>query len=189
MARKLLCRVVRQARRSGLVSNEHFTVDGTLIESWAVVKSVPQRDGDDGPSGPRRSPAVDFHGERRTNGTHVAGRDPEAKLYRNAQSVPAKLHYLGHVLMVYRTGLPVDVEVTEVNGFAEREAALTMLDWLPKRVRRKLAADKAYDTAAREARHAMGAPRAMPATSPASGCASGSRRSSAGARTAGRCAR
>ena len=73
--------------------------------------------------------------------------DPEAKLYRKAQSAPAKLHYLGQVLMEHRTGLPVDVEVTEANGFAEREAALTMLDRLPPRSRRTLAADKAYDTA------------------------------------------
>ena len=91
--------------------------------------------------------AVDFHGERRTNETHVAPHDPKAKLYRKAQSAPAKLHYLGHVLMEHRTGLPVDVEVTEANGFAEREAALTMLDRLSKRARRTLAADKAYDAA------------------------------------------
>jgi hypothetical protein len=90
---------------------------------------------------------VDFHGERRTNDTHVAPHDPGAKLDRKAQSAPAKLHDLEHVLMEHRTGLPVDVEATEANGFAEREAALTMLDRLPKRVRRTLAADKAYDTA------------------------------------------
>jgi hypothetical protein len=143
VARKLLRRMVRQARRSGLLSNEHFTVDGTLIEAWAAVKSMRRRDGDDEPPGPGRNPAVDFHGERRTNDTHVAPHDPEAKLYRKAQSAPAKLHYLGHVLMEHRTGLPVDVEVTEANGFAEREAALTMLDRLPKCVRRTLAADKA----------------------------------------------
>jgi IS5 family transposase len=147
VARKLLRRMVRQARRAGLLSNEHFTVDGTLIESWAAVKSMRRRYGRDEPSGPGRNPAVDFHGERRTNDTHVAPHDLEAKLYRKAQSAPAKLHYLGHVLMEHRTGLPVDVEVTEANGFAEREAALTMLDRLPKRVRRTLAADKAYDTA------------------------------------------
>jgi len=147
VARKLLRRVVRQARRSGLLSNEHFTVDGTLIESWAAVKSMRRRDGSDEPPGPGRNAAVDFHGERRTNETHVTPHDPEAKLYRKAQSAPAKLHYLGHVLMEHRTGLPVDVEVTEANGFAEREADLTMLDRLPKRIRRTLAADKAYDTA------------------------------------------
>jgi len=146
VARKLLRRVVRQARRSGLLSNEHFTVDGTLIESWAAVKSMRRRDGRDEPPGPGRNPSVDFHGERRTNETHVAPHDPEAKLYRKAPSAPAKLHYLGHVLMEHRTGLPVDVEVTEANGFAEREAALTMLDRLPKRAHRTLAADKAYDT-------------------------------------------
>jgi transposase len=146
VARKLLRRVVRQARRAGLLSNEHFTVDGTLIESWAAVKSMRRRDGSDEPPGPGRNPTVDFHGERRTNQTHVAPHDPEAKLYRKSHNAPAKLSYLGHVLMEHRTGLPVDVEVTEANGFAEREAALTMLDRLPKRTRRTLA-DKAYDTA------------------------------------------
>jgi len=142
VARKLL----RQARRGGLLSNEHFTVDGTLFESWAAVKSMRRRDGGDEPPGPGRNPTVDFHGERRTNETHVAPHDPEAKLYRKSRNAPAKLHYLGHVLMEHRTGLPVDGEVTEANGFAEREAALTMLDRLPRRSRRTLAADKAYDT-------------------------------------------
>ena len=207
VARKLLRRVVRQARRGGLLSNEHFTVDGTLIESWAAVKSMRRRDGRDEPPGPGRNPAVDFHGERRGNETHVAPHDAEAKLYRKGQSAPAKLHYLGQVLMEHRTGLPVDVEVTEANGFAEREAALAMLDRLPPRSRRTLAADKAYDTAesVTALRERMITPRvaandgrkggstldgrATRATERASGCASGSRRSSAGARTAGRCAR
>jgi IS5 family transposase len=147
VARKLLRRVVRQARRLGLLSNEHFTVDGTLIESWAAVKSMRRRDGRDEPREPGRNPAVDFHGERRTNETHVAPLDPEAKLYRKSHNALAKLHYLGHVLMEHRTGLPVDIEVTEANGFAERAAALSLLDRLPQRSRRTLAADKAYDTA------------------------------------------
>jgi IS5 family transposase len=147
VARKLLRRVLREARRSGLLSNEHFTVDGTLIESWAAVKSMRRRDGSDDPPSPGRNATVDFHGERRTNETHVAPHDPEAKLYRKARGMPAKLHYLGHVLMEHRTGLPIDVEVTEANGFAERAAALRMLDRLPRRSRRTLAADKAYDTA------------------------------------------
>ena len=118
-----------------------------MIESWAAVKSMRRRDGRDEPPGPGRNPTVDFHGERRTNETHLAPHDPEAKLYRKSHNAPAKLHYLGHVLMEHRTGLPVDVEVTEANGFAERAAALTMLDRLPRRRRRTLAADKAYDTA------------------------------------------
>ena len=104
-----------------------------LIESWATVKSMRRRDGRDEPPGPGRNPAVDFHGERRTSEAHGAPYDPEGKLGLKAQSAPAKLHYLGHVLMEHRTGLSVDVEVTEANGFAEREAALTMLERLPRR--------------------------------------------------------
>jgi transposase len=147
VARKLLRRVVRRARVARLLSNEHFSVDGTLIESWAAVKSMRRRDGRDEPPGPGRNRTVDFHGEKRTNETHVSPSDPEAKLYRKAKGQPAKLYYMGHLLMEHRHGLPVDVEVTEANGFAERDAALTMLDRLPRRQRRTLAADKAYDVA------------------------------------------
>ena len=147
VARKLLRRVVRRARAAQLLSNEHFSVDGTLIESWAAVKSMRRRDGRDEPPGPGRNPMVDFHGERRTNETHVSPTDPEAKLYRKGKGQPAKLYYMGHVLMDHRHGLPVDVEVTEADGYAERAAALAMLDRQPARVRRTLAADKAYDTA------------------------------------------
>ena len=145
VARKLLRRVIRRARAARLLSNEHFSVDGTLIESWAAVKSMRRRDGRDEPPGPGRNPAVDFRGERRTNETHVSPSDPAAKLYRKANSHPAKLYFMGHVLMEHRSGLPVDFEVTEANGFAERAAALTMLDRQPQRTRRTLAADKAYD--------------------------------------------
>jgi IS5 family transposase len=139
--------VVRKARAARLLSNEHFSVDGTLIESWAAVKSMRRRDGRDEPPGPGRNRTVDFHGEKRTNETHVSPSDPEAKLYRKAKGQPAKLYYMGHLLMEHRHGLPVDIEVTEANGFAERDAALTMLDRLPRRQRRTLAADKAYDVA------------------------------------------
>jgi len=147
VARKLLRRVERQARRIGVLSNEHFTVDRTLIESWAAVKSTRRRDGRDEPPDPGCNPAVDVRGDWCTNETHVAPHGPEAKLYRKVQSPPAKLHYLGHVLMEHCTGLLVDVEVTESKGFAEREEALTMLGRLPRRNHRTLAADKAYDTA------------------------------------------
>lgn len=148
VARKLLRRVVRNAKAARLLSNEHFSVDGTLIESWAAVKSMRRRDGKDGPPGPGRNPMVDFHGERRTNDTHVSPSDPESLLARKAKGQPAKLSYMGHVLMDHRHGLPVDVEITTATGYAEREAALAMLDRLPKRAgRRTLAADKAYDVA------------------------------------------
>ncbi len=148
VARKLLRRVVRNARAARLLSNEHFSVDGTLIESWAAVKSMRRRDGKDDPPGPGRNAMVDFHGERRTNETHVSPSDPEARLARKGKGQPAKLSYMGHVLMDHRHGLPVDVEVTAATGYAEREAALAMLDRLPKRAgRRTLAADKGYDAA------------------------------------------
>lgn len=147
VARKLLRRMVRKAGKSQLLSNEHFSVDGTLIESWAAVKSMRRRDGKDEPPGPGRNPAVDFRGEKRTNQTHVSPTDPQAKLYRKADNHPAKLYYMGHVLMDHREGLAVDVELTEADGFAEREAALTMLDRHPSQQQRTVAADKAYDSA------------------------------------------
>jgi transposase len=147
VARKLLRRMVRKAKKARLLSEEHFSVDGTLIESWAAVKSMRRRDGKDEPPGPGRNPSVDWHGEKRTNETHVSPTDPEAKLYRKADKQPAKLYYMGHVLMDHREGLAVDVEVTEANGFAEREAALAMLDRHRSQQQRTVAADKAYDTA------------------------------------------
>jgi len=148
VARKLLRRVVRRARAAQLLSDEHFSVDGTLIESWAAVKSMRRRDGGDEPPGPGRNPTVDFHGERRSNDTHVSPSDPEARLYRKSKGQAAKLCYMGHVLMDHRHGLPVDVEVTVADGHAERAAALAMLDRQPQqRRRRTLAGDKAYDTA------------------------------------------
>jgi len=146
VARKLLRRIVRKAREARLLSNEHFSVDGTLIESWAAVKSMRRRDGDDEPPGPGRNATVNWHGEKRTNETHVSPKDPEAKLYCKGRGQTAKLNYMGHVLMDHRHGLVVDVEVTEASGYAEREAALTLLDRHPSRCRRTLAADKAYDT-------------------------------------------
>ena len=147
VARKLLRRIVRKAKKAQLLSNEHFSVDGTLIESWAAVKSMRRRDGTDGPPGPGRNPWVDWHGEKRTNETHLSPTDPEAKLFRKGQNQGAKLYYMGHVLMDHREGLVVDVEVTEANGFAEREAALTMLDRHPSQQQRTVATDKGYDTA------------------------------------------
>jgi transposase len=146
VARKLLRRIVRKARAAQLLSNEHFSVDGTLIKSWAAVKSMRRRDGKDEPPGPGRNPTVNWHGEKRTNETHAAPKDPEAKLFRKSKGQAAKLNYMGHVLMEHRHGLIVDVEVTQANGTAEREAALEMLDRLPPRKRRTAAADKAYDT-------------------------------------------
>ena len=147
VARKLLRRIVRKANAAQLLSNEHFSVDGSLIESWAAVKSMRRRDGTDGPAGPGRNPWMNWHGGKRNNETHVSPTDPEAKLYRKGANQGAKLYYMGHVLMDHREGLAVDVELTEANGFAEREAALAMLDRHPSAQQRTVAADKAYDTA------------------------------------------
>lgn len=146
VARKLLRRVGRRARREGLLSSEHFSVDGTLIEAWSAVKSMRRRDGKDDPPPPGRNPHIDFHGERRTNETHVAPHEPQAKLFRKGKGQLAKLYYMGHVLMEHRMGLPVDAEFTEATGFAEREAAIRLIRRQGPRTGRTLAGDKAYDT-------------------------------------------
>jgi transposase len=146
VARKLFRRVVRKAREAHLLSNEHFSVDGTLIEAWAAAKSMRRRDGKDEPPGPGRNPSVDWRGEKRSNETHVSPKDPQAQLFRKSHNTAAKLSYMAHALMDHRHGLVVDVEVTEANGKAEREAALRLLDRHPSHGRRTVAADKAYDT-------------------------------------------
>ena len=146
VARKLFRRIVRKARAAHLLSNEHFSVDGTLIESWAAVKSMRRRDGKDEPPGPGRNPTVNWHGQKRSNETHVAPKDPEAKLFCKGRGQAAKLCYMGHTLMDHRHGLIVDVEVTQANGYAERETAIKLLDRNDSRERRTVSADKAYDT-------------------------------------------
>jgi transposase len=146
VARKLLRRIGGRARREGLLSSEHFSVDGTLIEAWSAVKSMRRRDGKDDPPPPGRNPHVNFHGERRTNETHIAPHEPQAKLFKKSQGQAAKLCYMAHVLMEHRHGLPVDVEITEASGFAERAAALTMLKRQRAGVGSTVAGDKGYDT-------------------------------------------
>ena len=132
--------VLDEARALGLLSDDHFTVDGTLLESWASLKSFRPREGeppDDPLSGGRasgsadRNPEVDFHGERRSNQTHASTTDPEARLARKGKGKEARLCLAGHLLMENRNGLAVDVLVTQATGTAEREAALTMLDRRP----------------------------------------------------------
>jgi len=142
--------VVGIARREGLLSDEHFTVDGTLIEAWASLKSF-QRKGAKGPKNPPDDPgnaAVNFRGERRTNQTHESATDPDAKLIRKGPGKEAKLSYAGHALMDNRHGLCVDFTVTEAVGVTEREAARRMLARQGrKRIRpRTLGADKGYHT-------------------------------------------
>lgn len=146
IGRKFFDRVLAQARAAGLTSDEHFSVDGTLIDAWASQKSFRRKDGsdDDNSDGIGRNAGRNFHGEQRTNDTHESTTDPEARMYRKSGAHPAKLCYAGHVLMENRNGLVVDALVTQANGFAEREAALEMLTRLPGE-RVTLGADKAYD--------------------------------------------
>jgi transposase len=141
--------VLAEARQRDLLSDDHFTVDGTLLEAWASLKSVrPKNDQDGPPAGGFKNPDVDFRGQRRTNETHASTTDPEALLARKGPGKETKLCYAGHVLMENRNGLIVDIELTQATGRAEREAALRMLDrQRRKRYRRiTLGADKGYDT-------------------------------------------
>jgi len=136
--------VVEQARAMRLLSDEHFTVDGTLIEAWASHKSFRPKDGTDDTDG-----GGNFHGSKRRNETHESKTDPEARLFRKGRGKEAKLCYMGHVLTENRNGLVVDVELTAADGRAEREAGLAMASRLPGGQQRvTLGADKGYDTQA-----------------------------------------
>jgi transposase len=147
IARELFKAIVEQAQVAGLLSDEHFSVDGTMIEAWASQKSFRRKDGsDDPPAGAGRNAERDFHGEKRTNDTHASTTDPQCRLYKKARGAPSKLCYLGHAVSENRHGLIVDAIVTEANGTAERSAAVQMLAGLPGDRRRTVGADKAYDT-------------------------------------------
>ena len=144
VATAFLERVVAQAEQRGLLSGEHFTVDGTLIEAWASLKSFQRRDTEAGPPDDPGNPTVDFHGERRRNATHGSTTDPEARLAKKGPGKEAKLAYQGHALMDNRHGLVVNACATQASGTAEREAAVAMATALPERA--TLGADKGYDT-------------------------------------------
>jgi transposase len=144
VARLFFARVLAQAQAH--LSDEHFTVDGTLIEAWASQKSFQKKDGGEGDGS-------DFHGHQRSNDTHESKTDPDARLYRKGHGQEAQLGYLGHVLMENRTGFIVDAVVTHATGTAERDAAAQMLrrKWMrhrrwAKSKRMSVGADKAYDT-------------------------------------------
>ena len=141
--------VLAQAKAHRLLSDEHFTVDGTLIEAWAGQKSFKKK-AEESPTPPDDpgNPSVDFRGERRTNATHASTTDPEARLYKKAAGQEAKLCFLGHVLMENRHGLVVNATVTPATGTAEREAALALVDGQAPTRRITLGGDKNYDTAA-----------------------------------------
>jgi transposase len=139
--------VVKQAREADLLSDEHFSVDGTLIEAWAGQKSFQRKDrGDEPAADDPGNPTVDFHGEKRSNDTHESTTDGDARLARKSGGHEAKLSYCGNVVIENRNGLVVDTELLQCNGTAERDAAMLMAERLDGDDRVTLAADKAYDT-------------------------------------------
>ncbi len=151
IAAKFLAAVLGQPRVKALLSDQHFSVDGTLIDAWASMKSFRPKDdkGDEDPPSGGRNAERDFKGEKRSNQTHASTTDPDAKLYRKANGQSSRLCFMGHVLMENRHALILDTELTRAGGLAEREAALAMLDRRKVRSRRvTLGADKAYDVRA-----------------------------------------
>jgi transposase len=141
--------VLAAIRAEGLLSDEHFTVDGTLLEAWASHKSFKRKDGSHPPPDDPKNPTVNFHGERRRNDTHQSTTDPEARLYKKAVGREAKLGYLAHLLTENRHGFIVDTAVTDAMGTAERDAALHMLGELPLTTRRvTVGGDKNFDVPA-----------------------------------------
>ncbi len=147
VATQFFVTIRRQAQKADLLSNEHFSVDGTLIEAWASMKSFRPRDDDqDPPSAGGRNAEVDFKGQRRKNDTHQSTTDPDCRLLKKGKGKEAKLCFMGHALMENRNGLVVDSRLTQATGKAEREAALEMVEDIPGVKRITLAADKNYDT-------------------------------------------
>jgi transposase len=148
IAEKFFAQVLEQARDGQLLSDEHFSVDGTLIEAWASQKSFQKKKGgeappkDDDPS----NPTIDFRGEERRNDTHESTTDPDARLARKSNGQEAKLAYCGNVLIENRHGLVVDTELLQCNGTAERDAAMVMAERLEGTERVTMGADKGYDT-------------------------------------------
>lgn len=157
VAAKFLEAVLRHPKVKRFLSDDHFSVDGTLVEAWASMKSFRARDGSDEPPSGGRNGDQDFHGKTRANDTHASTTDPDAKLFKKGAGKEAKLCFMGHALMENRNGLVVQAHLTQASGTAEREAAIVMLDrQSPGRVgphasgmtrRITLGADKGYDAA------------------------------------------
>lgn len=147
VATALFQSIRRQAEQAGLLSNEHFTVDGTLIEAWASIKSFRPKDKDDQdpPAGGGRNPDVNFKGKKRKNDTHQSTTDPDCRLLRKGKGKESKLCFMGHALMENRNGLVVDGRLTIANGTAEWDAALEMVENIPVTGRITVGADKGYD--------------------------------------------
>ena len=216
IASKFMAAVLSQPRVRELLSSEHFSVDGTLIEAWASMKSFRPKDGSGEPPAAGRNGERDFHGEKRRNETHASTSDPDARLYRKGPGQTAKLAYMGHVMMENRHGLAVDTRLTLATGTAEREAALAMAEARPGNRRITVGADKSLPsrkrgptmppgssqpcasatpprmslrTPATGARRSTAAPPAIPVTPSVAGDANASRRSSGGPRRRPDCAR
>ena len=147
VAKEFLAQVVERARAAGLISDEHFTVDGTLLDAWASLKSFQAKDKQDAPPDDPGNPTVDFHGQERSNETHESKTDPDALLARKGKGKEAKLSYNGNLLVENRNGLIVNAELLQANGRAERDAALLMLEQVPGDSRITVGGDKGFDTA------------------------------------------
>lgn len=147
IAEEFFAQILAQARQDGLLSDEHFSVDGTLVEAWAGQKSFRRKDDPEPPSDPDKgNPTVDFHGEKRSNDTHQSTTDPDCRLARKSGGHEAKLVYSGNVVIENRNGLVVVTELLQANGTAERDAALLMVERLSGDHRVTLGADRGYDT-------------------------------------------
>ena len=154
IGRALFGAVVKEAKRRKLMSTEHFSVDGTLIEAYASMKSFRPKDESDsdddqgagGSTGSRSNRWVNFRGKKRSNDTHESKTDPDARLMRKGYGKEAKLSYSGHILMENRNGLVVDLRIEKATGYAERDAAIDMLESLGGTKRITVAADRGYDT-------------------------------------------
>jgi len=147
IAERFFQEVLREAREAGLLSDEHFTVDGTLIEAWAGQKSFRPKDEQDGDgAGGAQAKERDFHGERRKNDTHASTTDPESRLFRKGRGKEARLCFMGHVITENRNGLVVASETTLATGTAERSASVKMMKRVKRALRSTLGGDKNYDT-------------------------------------------
>jgi len=147
IAAKFFAQVLDQARTGDLLSDEHFSVDGTLIEAWASQKSFQRKDGDPAPPpDDPGNPTVNFHGEKRSNDTHQSTTDPEARLARKSSGHESKLAYCGNVLIENRNGLVVDTALVMASGTAERDAAVDMAERIESEKQVTVGADKGYDT-------------------------------------------
>ena len=147
VAKLFLAQVVKQARGQGLTSDEHFTVDGTLLEAWAGAKSFQRKDVKNPPPDDPGNPTVNFHGERRSNRTHESKTDPDAQLARKGDGKEAKLSYSGNLLVENRNGLIVNAMAWAATGTAERDTALLMLEQIRGEQRVTVGGDKGFDTA------------------------------------------